>query len=386
MKIAIVTVAYNRTDSLGRLLTSLEKASYNGEDVTLIISIDKSNTDAVENFADNYKWSHGKKRVIKHEKNLGLRPHMLSLAQHFDEFDALVVLEDDVTVASSFMNYVKACVEKYYNCEKIAGISLYSFGMNNYLQRPFTPTPSQYDIYLMNIAQSWGQVWMKKQWLAFREWYDTHNEEFNLPHLPADLNHWPAKSWLKYHTRYCIEENKYFVYPYRALSTNNFEPGENVNSSDTIYQSVMQALPKTEYLLPTIEECEVKYDGFFEPKFLGKYLGISDSELCVDFYGYKPTAVYKRYVLTIRSLPYKVIRSFALQYKPIEMNIISQLEGNEIKLYDTTVSATAPKDIDRHLIYNYLYPKGFYNSLFILGIGRISRLIIDLFKIKLRQR
>ena len=57
MNIAIVCVAYNRTDSLKRLLTSLEQAYY-ATPATLIISIDKSNTDVVEQFADNYHWLH----------------------------------------------------------------------------------------------------------------------------------------------------------------------------------------------------------------------------------------------------------------------------------------------------------------------------------------
>ena len=51
-KIAIIAVTYNRIDSLTRLLKSLENAEYGDERPTLIISIDKSKTDAVEKFAD----------------------------------------------------------------------------------------------------------------------------------------------------------------------------------------------------------------------------------------------------------------------------------------------------------------------------------------------
>ena len=109
MKIAIIAVAYNRSDSLGRLLKSLERATY-PESATLIISIDKSKTDAVEKMADGYHWPYGELRVVKHEKNLGLRAHMLSLGNYFQEYDALIVLEDDVTVATSFYYYAKACI------------------------------------------------------------------------------------------------------------------------------------------------------------------------------------------------------------------------------------------------------------------------------------
>ena len=61
MKIAIVTVGYNRVDSLSRLLASLNNANYSNDEVTLVISVDKSNTNIVEEFADSFLWKYGKK-------------------------------------------------------------------------------------------------------------------------------------------------------------------------------------------------------------------------------------------------------------------------------------------------------------------------------------
>ena len=55
--IAIVAVAYNRVSSLNRLLNSLLKA--NLTEAPLIISIDKSDTNIVEEFADTFTWSVG---------------------------------------------------------------------------------------------------------------------------------------------------------------------------------------------------------------------------------------------------------------------------------------------------------------------------------------
>ena len=51
IKTAIVAVTYNRMDSLQRLLTSLEQAHYT-EEVFLIISIDKSDSDEIACFAN----------------------------------------------------------------------------------------------------------------------------------------------------------------------------------------------------------------------------------------------------------------------------------------------------------------------------------------------
>lgn len=384
MKFAIVCVTYNRKDSLHRLLQSLD-AVYYDEDVTLIISIDKSDTDIVEKFADSYVWTHGEKRIAKHEKNLGLRAHILSLGRYFDEFDALVVLEDDITVATSFYIYAKQCVEKYASDHRIAGISLYNFAVNYQNFLPFTPAKSQYDVYLMNCAMSWGQVWMKQQWEAFYNWYTAQTDDCSAAHLPHVLSQWSKSSWLKYHTRYCIEEDKFFVYPYFSLATTNTDIGEHSNQMDTLYQSTLQVTLQTNYLLPTFEEAEIRYDGFFQPRFLASHLGLSEEDLCVDVFSEKPSSLYRRYVLSNRLLPYAVKQSFALQLRPFEMNIIYHLPGNELWLYDTSVSAQPPKGSDRYLAFYYLFYKAFYKIHVIIGFKRSMSLLTEVFVNKIKK-
>lgn len=384
MRIAIVCVAYNREDSLQRLLTSLEQASY-PEPVTLIISIDKSNTDAVERMADRYQWPNGEKRAMKHEKNLGLRAHMLSLGKYLEEFDAIIVLEDDVTVATSFYYYAKACVEKYHDDSRIAGISLYSYATNYQTFMPFTPAKSQYDVYLMNCAMSWGQVWMKPQWESFREWYESHSDDFCLPHLPDSINRWPKSSWLKYHIRYCIEENKYFVYPYYSLSTNNADLGANFDKPDTTFQTNMPMSLITEFRLPDVDDIEVRYDGFYQPKFIGKYLGIREEDLCVDLFSGKPDCLYKRYLISNRQLPFATIKSYALQLRPIEMNIINQRSGDELWLYDTTVTAQPPIAPNRYLVYSYFYQHAFFKLRTMVGMKQILKIIKNTFATKVKH-
>lgn len=386
MKLAIVCVAYNRPDCLSRLLASLEQASY-PETTTLIISIDKSETDAVEKMADDYHWPHGESCIVKHEKNLGLRAHMLSIGNYFNKFDALIVLEDDVTVSSSFYYYAKASVEKYYGNDSIAGISLYSFSTNYQNCLPFTPAKSSYDAYFMNCAQSWGEVWMKPQWEAFIKWYESHSENFHLGHLPQCLNEWPKSSWLKYHTRYCIEMDKYFVYPYYSMTTNNADPGINFQgNADTLFQANMQVFLQKDFHLPETNSEEASfYDGFFQPKNLGKYLNIPEEELCVDLFAEKPSCLHRHFLLTDRLMPYKVVKSFALQLRPIEMNIISHREGKEIWLYDTSFAAPHPEAPDKYLAYTYFYKKGLVKTRKMVGLKRIVTLAIRIMKAKMAK-
>lgn len=331
MNIAICCIAYNRVDSLNRLLNSLSKAYYN-ESVTLIISIDKSNTDIVERYADAFEWKFGNKIVRKHEQNLGLRKHVLECGNLVNNYDAIIILEDDVTVAPSFYYYAKQCVEKYADDENIAGISLYSFPYNYQCRLPFIPLHSDSDVYLMKCAQSWGQIWMKKQWNTFIQWYEQNDEEFSdKPHLPHAICSWPKSSWLKYHTRYCIENNKYFIYPYTALSTNNSEVGTHVATKTTIFQALLLYGEKKVFNLnPT-----VKYDGFFENEELYNAVNLTEDQLCIDFYGQKRNRENKRYWLTTQHLQYKIVSSYDLSYKPYELNILCNYKGQELFLYDT---------------------------------------------------
>lgn len=111
-KIALVAIAYNRVNSLKRLLNSLQKAYYDEDvNVPLIISIDKSDTEDVLRLANEFHWNHGDKRVLSHAENLGLKAHVLSQGKLLEEFDAIVVLEDDVVVARDFcIMCVNVCV------------------------------------------------------------------------------------------------------------------------------------------------------------------------------------------------------------------------------------------------------------------------------------
>lgn len=368
MKIAICIITYNRLESLKRVLESINRA-YIDQEVTLIISIDKSETSIIEDFADSYHWTYGDKRVIKHEKNLGLRKHVLSCGELTKEYDALIVLEDDIVVAESFLTYTRQCVEKFKDDNNIAGISLYNFPLSYHCRLPFHPLQSDSDVFLMQCAQSWGQVWMPRQWAEFRKWYDENNEEFvEQPHLPKSICSWPRSSWLKYHTKYCIENHKYFVYPYLSLTTNNSDAGTHVENNDTLFQSFLRYGIKKEFNL----QPEVKYDSFFENEMLCSVLGYSIDDLCVDFYGSKENREKKRYWLTREFLPYKVLKSYAIEYRPYELNIIYNNMGNELFLYDTSIPNDKRRINNTKRFLTYIYevsPKSII-KLWIKGILR----------------
>lgn len=341
MSIAIVAIAYNRVNSLNRLLKSLNDAYYPSDDIPLIISIDKSNTDEVERFADDFLWKHGPKKVKKHDKNLGLKKHILEQGQELDNFDAIIILEDDVIVSPAFYCYALQSVKKYASNTDIAGISLYSFPLNNYTNYPFCALKDSNDVFFMNIAQSWGEIWMKKSWLSFYEWF-LNNESFEpSDRIPAQLFNW-KQSWLKYHNRYCSEKNKYFVYPYHSFSSNCGDLGIHAQKCYNTFQTSMQLSVEGDMKFPNSPEYGICYDCFFENKALYKVLGLSESTCCLDLNCYRTPTNNQRYWLTLKKEPYAVIKSYGLKYKPIEMNVIMGLPGSDIYLYDLSQTASPP--------------------------------------------
>lgn len=337
MKYAIVVIAYNREKSLQRLLLSLEKAEYYGDNITLIISIDKSENPLVQEYAEAFIWTHGEKIVNVQDHNLGLKKHVLKCGNYLNTYDldAVIVLEDDVWVSEAFYNYARQVIPYYKDCRQLAGISLYTHLWYIPCERPFIPQPSTYDTYFMKYAQSWGQIWLKDSWNEFYDWYLKQDDCFEpSPQIPRNLWTWPDSSWLRYHIKYCITENKYFVYPYNSLTTNFSDVGSNYQRIDNSTQVPVLYGKDKNYRFAPFGQNAIRYDEFWERENLEKFLEIPESTLSVDLYGFRNDTGSKKYLLTLEHKNYKIIKQFALRYRPHEINIIENQEGNEIFLYD----------------------------------------------------
>lgn len=333
---AIIIVCYNRISGIKRLVKQLEKVNYEGrKDITLVFSIDNSGTRTVEDYAREYHWPYGDKVVRTFEKRQGLRNHIMQCGDYTNNYDIITIIEDDIFVSDSMYAYAYQAAEYYWDDTNIAGISLYSFQKNwlKWIYR-FEPQKQQYDSYFLKVAQSWGQVWTLNKWKPFKEWYQNHLEFDYKESIPAALFTWPESSWLKYHDRYCIENDKYFVYPYVSLSTNYSDPGEHATHSVADHQVELQ-YGKALYSFPAFSNSAVKYDEYMNRVFDKSIVGLPLKDVCVDFWGTKPACLYKKYLITTKILPFKIIKSFSLALRPIELNLIEEIDGNEIFVYDT---------------------------------------------------
>lgn len=317
----------------------MKQAKYNGNNVTLIISIDNSGLDEILNYVNTIEWDHGDKLIIEHPNRLGLRKHVLFCGNLSKDYDAIVALEDDIYVSPYFYQYVIETINKYDADDNIAGISLYTHLWHQGVNRPLIPQNNGKDVFFMQHAQSWGQVWTKRMWVQFYDWYLDNNQEL-LPdkEIPSYITNWAKSSWLKYYNYYIVKTNRYFVYPYIALSTNFTDLGTHNKVHMNGYQVPLLWYEKKEYKLLKFNKSELRYDIFFEMEGIGESFGIDDSELCVDLYGDKVNVMQKRYWLTTRVSNYKIINSYALEMRPHELNVLADLKGDEIFLYDTNIT------------------------------------------------
>ncbi|WP_349663577.1 glycosyltransferase [Cellulophaga lytica] len=333
-KPVIVVVAYNRAHSLKRLLGSLELASYNTKDIRLIISIDKGvdNQDVVK-VAESFCWKYGEKEVRYQDNNLGLRNHVLKCGDLTQEYGSIIMLEDDLYVAPDFYNYTLQALEFTKNDFSVGGISLYKHEINMCTYKAFNPIEDGYDNWYFQYAASWGQAWSAIHWKSFKEWYDKgQNLKGNLS-IPRYVRSWSEKSWLKYNIAYLIEKNKYFLYPKIALSTNFSDVGTHVGNTSTAYQVPLFMMKSKTYKFSTVEESLSVYDAFYENAKLYMYLNKGKEDLVVDLYGHKEYYGNK-YLLTDKIMNYKILNSFSRLLKPIEMNVVNNIKGEELFLYD----------------------------------------------------
>jgi hypothetical protein len=332
--IAIVAVGYNRKDSLKRLLYSVCEADYTSVDsIDLIVSLDCSNNQSeLVEMVKKIEWEHGNKLIKTYSERQGLKQHILNCGDLTSEYDAVVILEDDLTVSHCFVNYITQAIEYSELNPKISGISLYSHKTNPGCGRPFEPMFNGYDIYLMQYAQSWGQCWTKQMWNKFRLWYSKNSELKPDYRVPSYVINWNEKSWLKYYIYYTAVNGLYFVYPYYSLSTNNSEVGEHRDMNSTAYQ-VPMVEKEFKYRFPEFDQA-IKYDAFFERLFDNRIQIGNEQCVMLDLYGLRNDYSNVALLVSTKVLPYKIVDKIALKYRPHEENLIRKEDGDGIYIYD----------------------------------------------------
>ncbi len=337
IKPAIVAVGYNRPDSMKRLLSTVVRAYYPFDGIDLIISIDESDkSDEVQTVAEQIEWKYGEKIIKRYPKRQGLRKHIIQCGDLSQKYGAVIILEDDLVVSPSFYQYTYEALNFYKDSPEITGIALYSHAWNGYSGLEFKPMKNEFDVYFGQYSITWGQCWAYSHWRGFKSWYEQN--EGKLPkenlHMPTSILAWSDNSWGKYFASYITEKNLYYVIPYTSMTTNFSEKGQHCKQADSSHQVSLMSGVKKEYSFPKICEA-IRYDIFFEREFSGiDIAGIDGNDVCVDLNISKLSTLDKRYLLSPEEYKYKKISSYAMVMHPIDANIVNDIKGDDIFLYD----------------------------------------------------
>ncbi len=322
--LAIVITAYNRAGALARLLQNLSQLIYEGDDITLIISIDNQGIDEVNRIANEYKWNFGEKIVLIHDKKLGLRNHFIYAGDFTEQYENVLFIEDDLFLSSYAIDAIRQMIAFYHNDPSVAGISLYSPLFSEFDECRFYAIDDGSDVFFFQHPY-WGNVWMREAWRIFKKWFE--NYQLIISILPVKVATWKDTSFKKVFIQYLIENNKTIVYPRKSFVTNMGEVG--LHHKDNYYQfQVPICMGKPELNLRKNSESNARYDAWWElePSILKKYCRVlNEYDFEVDLRGTRAVS-RKEYVLTSRPVK-KAILTFSDKVKPIENAVIMNITG-----------------------------------------------------------
>ncbi|MEZ5194837.1 MAG: hypothetical protein R2764_00080 [Bacteroidales bacterium] len=383
----IVIVAFNRTHTLQRILSTLDRAVC-PKGTKLIISIDNDgNNQRVAEIGNEYKWKNGEKQVIYHKERLGMRSHYNFCGDLTYEYGSAIILEDDMVVSPHFYNFGQECLNYYKDSDEIAGISLYNLPYTEASKLPFIPLMEDSDVYFSQVPCSLSMTYSVEQWDRFRKWFDLNPDLKSIKGLPMIVtNNWSQASWKKYMYGYMVVEGKFFIYPQVSYSSNFNDLGTNMVTKSYWGQVSLQMLQK-EIKFKPIEDSVNVYDAYSEilPDRLKRLNeSLKDFDFEVDLYGQKESFT-KEFVLTSKTCK-AIIHGFERAMKPQELNIVYNIRGEDFKLArrkDVVFSLQNIKD----LIFKTI-PAHDYVGLFAYYYTNVpdTRILISILKLRMKNR
>eukprot|EP00898_Chlorokybus_atmophyticus_P002790 jgi/Chlat1/3511/Chrsp23S03793 len=233
----LIVLTCDRPASLGRLLSSLASAHYDGDIVHLKIMVDYCKCLLL---ARALAWPHGHKSVHARLANGGLRTAWLDAwlpGKGEDGRAAAIILEDDMDVSDLYYKFAKKVLGEYYLHQfdpKMVGFCL---------MPSFVPNMKPHRFFRSNSTCSWAPVMLPEAWREFVLWVDERLDDPNYkPLLPEDakltftspqeVNLWVRNDrdvWSPLFYAYILSHNRYTVnYGHKgAFAVNHLEKGSN---------------------------------------------------------------------------------------------------------------------------------------------------------------
>ena len=160
----IVLFVYNRPDHTRRTVEALLKNSFASESELFVFSDGPKREDdipIVQEVRTYIQSIQGFKRVhiVLAETNRGLaRSVIAGVSQVINHSGRVIVLEDDIITAPTFLAFMNAALDQYANSECIMQVSGYMFPVE---------VDTNADVYFLPYTSSWGWATWKRSWDRF---------------------------------------------------------------------------------------------------------------------------------------------------------------------------------------------------------------------------
>ena len=320
-RLLLLVIGYNRPGALARLFQSLSRLAPPVAPVDLLVSIDGGGDPACVELAREFRWVHGGMRVEAHSRNLGLRTHVETAIDHVTDYDAVIVLEDDLSVSPWMFHYCREVLTAYGGDPRIAQISLYASDYNEFCGLPFTAVRGPGDVWLSRAPSSWGQIWTRDQWTDYRRWLRSGQEGHHLHLLPASARRWDPRSWKKSFFEYVVSSGLWTVHPYTSLSTNHGDAGTHFSHSVRDLEVPLE-VSRRNYCFVPVPDILIRYDAWLEPMpDIVSDAAPDPSLITVDLYGIKTLADVNTPYLLSRKPCASPVRVYGSHLTPLELNV-----------------------------------------------------------------
>jgi len=276
-RVEISVITNGRPNSLRRLLQSLLRSRYFGDNLPIRINIEQGADYETLELVDGWNWEHGSVSITRRVIHAGLLPAVVESWYPHSNHSYGLILEDDVEVSPLFYGWLKMTLLRYRYCicrlktpayhsphpihwnrygeyqnrsAQMFGISLYQPKVIETRQEGrvfFNPRTvfaandiTEYTTpYLSQIPCSWGAIYFPEHWREFHSYLSLRLSEvlfaIDTVVVPnARSNRWP-KSWKKYFIELAYLRGYVMLYPnydkFVSLSTNHLEIGSHVKET-----------------------------------------------------------------------------------------------------------------------------------------------------------
>jgi glycosyltransferase involved in cell wall biosynthesis len=273
----VIVFSYNRPKHLQDTIEALQNNFHATHTELFIISDgskDATSEQDVQKIRTYIRTIKGFKKIniIERNTNYGLANNIISgVSEIIDQYEKVIVLEDDLITSSNFLCYMNEALEHYSKIDHVFSIS----GFTNLL--PSLPNLQQ-DTYLSCRPSSWGWATWKDRWITtdwelidFSSFIQDKNacKKFNqggsdMTNMLKDYIAGKNNSWAIRWAYTMFKQNKYCIYPTKSKVDNTgFGAGATHCKGYNIYQSELDTSNQCDFIFTN--------DTFLNPKIMKEF-------------------------------------------------------------------------------------------------------------------